>query len=136
MYNLQILQKSLYERNSHKNCQMAKRAWVCVQADEHGAFITKRTNISLDRLYSNNHKLPSGDAFSVHSSVSTIEGNFLQNDCHLGEGSVLVIYIYIIYNLFKCFLSLLLSNFLPLSGQPYANNLWKRWFIVIITCPC
>ena len=101
MYNLQILQKSLYERNSHKNCQMAKRAWVCVQADEHGAFITKRTNISLDRLYSNNHKLPSGDAFSVHSSVSTIEGNFLQNDCHLGEGSVLVIYIYISYTIFS-----------------------------------
>ena len=63
------------------------------------------------------------------TSVSTTDGNFRQNDYHFwGRGQNELC---IPYNLFKRFLSLLVSNPPPppASGQPYANNLWKPWLL-------
>ena len=62
---------------------------------------------------------------TVLCSVSTIEGNFFQNDYHF-RGGVSINCIY--YTIFSKVLCLFFCQIPPppLSGKPYANNLWKR----------
>ena len=63
------------------------------------------------------------------ASVSTVDEISIKMTITLGgevhmEGSVLIVYI--IQPFQKFFVSPFV-NFLPLSGQPYANHLWKPW---------